>query len=147
MSCELTQCGNVSSQFGALPVCTNKLSVVHRFGQKAGLRVRRGGVRWIKERCGKGGISRQLLPRPPPGRECQIYRILPSPGKRGGFDAHTDFNWEYMNCRRWMMFLQLVTCLRKGAERFHTHSNSSRLHGSSKICFKSVESKVKTNTT
>lgn len=38
--------------------CTNKLRAARRWGQKPGLWLRRGGVRWIKEQCGKGGISR-----------------------------------------------------------------------------------------
>lgn len=69
--------------------CTNKLSAVRRFGQKAGLWARRGGVRWIKERCGKGGISRRLSWDHHQEEKCQIYRIQCSPGKQGGFDALT----------------------------------------------------------
>lgn len=69
--------------------CTNKLSAVRRWGQKAGLWARRGGVRWIKERCGKGGISRRSSWDHHQEENCQIYRIQCSPGKQGGFDALT----------------------------------------------------------
>ena len=48
------------------PGCTNKpASAVRRRGQKAGLWARPGGVGWIKERCGKGGISPRKNPPPP----------------------------------------------------------------------------------
>lgn len=67
--------------------CTNKLSAVRRWGQKAGLWARRGGVRWIKERCGKGGISPRSSWDHHQEEKCQIYRIQRSPGKQGGFDA------------------------------------------------------------
>lgn len=69
--------------------CTNKLSAAHRWVQKPGLRLRRGGVRWIKEQCGKGGISRWSSWDQHQEEKCQIYRIQCSPGKHGGTDAHS----------------------------------------------------------
>lgn len=54
---------------------------------KTGLWARRGGVGWIKERCGKGGISHWSSWDRQQEERCQIYGIQSSPGKHAGSDA------------------------------------------------------------
>lgn len=111
--------------------CTNKLSAVRRWGQKAGLWARLGGVWWIKERCGKGGISRRSSWDHHQEEKCQIYRIQCSPGKQGGFDAliqyrlsHTLTGKNGITNSRWML-LRFLPVLRKQADGFHTQAHSN----------------------
>ena len=56
---------------------------------KAGLWAGRGGVRWIKEQCGKGGIPRWSSWDQHQEEGCQIYGIQGSPGKHDRIDALT----------------------------------------------------------
>lgn len=85
--CEQPVCGprvTAAHSHRSLCACANKGSAVRTLGQKAGLWARPGGVRWIKERCGKGGISRRDHRHE---EKRQIYRIQRSPGKRARGDA------------------------------------------------------------